>query len=240
MYYCLVSVNDEKLENEIGIIINQFKDIKIQYFQFPYDIIVNQKFLNCLFILITDINPYYLNALNNVKSQVPDIPVVFYNHSLVVSNLQQMGDTSGLNMIVGENRKRTLSELIQSSQDGYWRKIPYHKFSIDFDNLSFRLKKALHFIENTEINQCKTEKIASLLNISPGYFSQEFKRETGQSFRNFMQKLLNHYEELIITRVNMPTKDIAEILGYSELSSFSRSFKIRKGISPKKYKKQIA
>jgi len=239
MYYCLVNVSDGQIRNEIDSVINKFDNIEIKRFSFPYEITVNKQFLNCLLILITDINPMNLNTLNSIQAQAPDVPIVFYNHSLVVTNLNKIGDTSRLNMIVGENRIQSLFEMIKSSRESYWRRIPYSEFSIDYESLSYRIKKAMEFIENTEINHCNIDNISASLNISPGYFSQQFKRETGQSFRTFMQHLLNYYEDLILSRVNMPTKYIAEILGYSELSSFSRSFKNRKGISPKQYRKQI-
>lgn len=237
MYYCFVDACDDQINHEIKSVLNQFENVQIKHFHLKSGVVINKHFLNCLCILITEINPVILEKLNNLQCQAPDIPVVFYNHSLVVSNLKQIGDTSRLNMIVGENRKKILIELIQKINNNYWRKIPYQDFSIDVDSLSPRLKKALIFIENAEINKCNIDRIASMLNISPGYFSQEFKRETGQSFRSFMQKLLNYYEDLILKRVNIPTKFIAQLLGYSELSSFSRSFKNRKGISPRTYKK---
>ena len=239
MYHCLVCSNDEHISYEIDLLLNQFENIKIRRFQIIDKTDINEYFLNCLFILITEINPVVLKGLKHIHCQVPDIPIVFYNHSLFVSNLTQISNPTGLNIIVGENRKQVLSDLIQSSQNNHWRKIPFEKFSINFDALSPRLKKAVTFIESADINKCNINTIASVIHISPGYFSQEFKRETGQSFRAFMQKLLNYYEDIILSRVNMSTKYISEILGYSELSSFSRSFKNRKGISPKEYRKQV-
>ena len=239
MYYCLVCEDDFQIKNEINDILVNFENIATKPFKISDKININEHFSNCLFILITELDSEILKNLNLLQRQLPDIPIVFYNHTLVMSNLMQTGDSLKLNIVVGENRKQVLLDLIENSLENYWRKIPFEKFAIDYKNLSPRLKKALAFIESSEINKCNMRTISSVINISPGYFSQEFRRETGQSFRSFMQKLLNYYEDLILTRVNMSTKSISELLGYSELSSFSRSFKNRKGISPEEYKRQV-
>ena len=239
MYYCLVSTNDKHIDYEIDLLFNQFDNIRTKHFKITDKKDIDESFLNCLIILITEINPEILESIEHINCQAPDIPIVFYNHSLIVSNLAQIGDTSILNIVVGESRKQVLSNLVQSTKNNHWRKIPFEQFSINFEKLSPRLKKAIAYIESAEINKCNINTIASIIQISPGYFSQKFKHETGQSFRTFMQKLLNYYEDLILCRVNISTKYISKFLGYSELSSFSRSFKNRKGISPKEYRKQV-
>ena len=101
------------------------------------------------------------------------------------------------------------------------------------------MKKAIKFIETAPIVDCNISKISNHICISPGYFSQEFKRETKKSFRSFMQKVIAYYEDVIFSNANLPATEISNILGYSELSSFSRSFKKRKGISPTKYRKMV-
>jgi YesN/AraC family two-component response regulator len=142
-------------------------------------------------------------------------------------------------MIIGENRKKNLEELIFNLKENFWRKIPYNKLGIKLENLSPRMKNVIQYIETAPIGECNINAISKHLNISAGYFSQEFKRETKKSFRSFMQNVLDYYENIIFSQVNLPAKSISRILGYSELSSFSRSFKKRKGISPTKFRKIV-
>jgi AraC-like DNA-binding protein len=114
----------------------------------------------------------------------------------------------------------------------YWKKIPYERYDISYEDLSPRMKKIMNYIETHDLKKCGTAEIANYLGISQGYFSQEFKKETDYTFRDFMQNLLDHYELLIFERLKLSAKATAHILGYSELSSFSRSFKKRKGYPP--------
>jgi AraC-like DNA-binding protein len=96
----------------------------------------------------------------------------------------------------------------------------------------------MNYIETHDLKDCGTAKISEYLDISAGYFSQEFKRDTKFTFREFMQKLIDHYEFIILDSLNLPAKMASQILGYSELSSFSRSFKKRKGYPPSQRKAQ--
>jgi AraC-like DNA-binding protein len=141
-------------------------------------------------------------------------------------------------IIVGENRVKELSQVLLQLTRDYWKKIPYEKFALNYERLSPRLKKVMNYIETHDLKDCGTAKIAEHLDISSGYFSQEFKRDTSFTFREFMQKLLDHYEFIILDSLNLPAKTASQILGYSELSSFSRSFKKRKGYPPSQRKIQ--
>lgn len=239
MYHCYIFTTDPAIKTECSSIINQVNEIEIRTVQRIDGIDWNNGFSNCLFILITEINEDILEMITHVQNKIPDLSIIFYNHSLVLSNLKALGDTPRMNLIIGDNRKSILHELVRNLKENYWRKIPYEQFQIPFDKLSPRLQKAFQFIESSDISACNINTIANHLDISPGYFSQEFKRETGQSFRQFMQQLLNYYENIIFKKVNLSTKNISKLLGYSELSSFSRSFKNRKGVSPSEYKKLV-
>ena len=139
---------------------------------------------------------------------------------------------------MGENRIKDLSRVLLQLTRDYWKKIPYDKFSISYEKLSPRLKKVMNYIETHDLKECDTAKISEYLDISSGYFSQEFKRVTKFTFREFMQKLLDHYEFIILDSLNLSAKTASQILGYSELSSFSRSFKKRKGYPPSQRKVQ--
>lgn len=239
MYHCFIVTSDDTIKAECESIISQVGEIQVNHVRTVETIEWNNRFVNCLFILITEINEAVLPLITKIQKNIPDLSIIFYNHSLVLSNLQAVSDSSMFNLIVGENRKVILNQVVRNLKQNYWRKIPFEKFGITYEALSPRLKKALTFVESSNISECNINSIAHHISISPGYFSQEFKRETGQSFRSFMQRLLNYYEEVIFQKINLSTKNISKLLGYSELSSFSRSFKNRKGVSPTEYKKLV-
>ena len=239
MYAGLVITSDDKIRRECEKIIRETGEISCEYLVSPKDLVDSYNFFNHLFILISDLDHQILQKISSAQLHIPGLSIVFYNHSLNFIDFPDIFHASKVKMIIGENRKADFGNLLEQLKLNFWRKLPYQKLGIAFDSLSPRMKKAMHYIEFAPISDCNISNIAEYLSISSGYFSQEFKRETCKSFRSFMQKVIDYYENLIFSNANLPAKNISQILGYSELSSFSRSFKKRKGISPTKFKKLV-
>lgn len=237
MYNGLIISTDEKIKGECRSILNDVGGITLKIAD-NLDYFKDKTcFSNYLFIIVSEFKTNMLTEILSYQENTPGLPLVFYNHSVKITDVTDIGIANKVKMIIGENRKEDLNELVEQLKNRYWRKIPYERFGVDIDSLSPRMKKAMLFIETAPIAQCNINSISEHLSISPGYFSQEFKRETDKSFRSFMQQVIDYYEKVIFKQVHLSTKNISKILGYSELSSFSRSFKKRKGISPTKYKK---
>lgn len=239
MYQGIVVTDDEKIQRECQQVLFTIEDVELNFISDLSEADLHNSISNILFIILSSVSINTISLLTKLQDAIPDLSLIVYNHSLNISNLNDFGTLGLVNIVIGENRQQILDETIQKLKHNYWRRIPFEQFGINYHSLSPRLQKALKYIESADIGECNIASISDFLRISPGYFSQEFKRETGQSFRKFMQSVLNYYEDLILCRVNLPTRKISQMLGYSELSSFSRSFKKRKGISPTKYKKIV-
>lgn len=239
MFNAIVVTNDDLIKEESARIISETGAIQVDFLSNFQQFKVDDYNLDYLFILLSDFNSGLHDKLGYIKNYLPQTPVIFYNHSLTIENIGDVPESANVHMIVGERRKQDLHELLRTLKENHWRHIPLEEFGIERKKLSPRIIKAISYIENSEMQLCNTINIAKHLDISPGYFSQEFKRATGISFRSFMQKVLNYYEETILVKGNLSTKAISHILGYSELSSFSRSFKRRKGLPPTQFRRKM-
>jgi AraC-like DNA-binding protein len=229
---CVILCSDDKLIGEISDVISHIPRISAHFYK---DLNKFRLFLSDnpnSFALIATKQNGDAPALLKLYADFPQVYFIYYYHSLNINNFEYTNFTNFSFIVIGENRIILLSEIILNLTRSYWKKIPYEKFNISYENLSPRLKRVMNYIETHDLKRCGTAEIADYLNISQGYFSQEFKRETKKTFRGFMQKLLDHYELLIFDRLKLSAKATAKILGYSELSSFSRSFKKRKGYPP--------
>ncbi len=239
MYKGLIVTQDETIRQEVASLLNNVGEIKADFVNSFTDGDKTNTYIDYLFILVSDLDHQTIRNISEIQLHTPDLSTIFYNHSLNYIDIPESARTSKVKLIIGENRKSNLTELFIQLKKDFWRKIPYDELGIKYENLSKRMKDALNYIETAPIRECNITAISDHLNISAGYFSQEFKRETDSSFRSFMQTVLDYYEDIIFSKVNLPAKDISVLLGYSELSSFSRSFKKRKGVSPTKYKKLL-
>jgi two-component system, response regulator YesN len=79
-------------------------------------------------------------------------------------------------------------------------------------------------------------KMCSILHISSSYFTSIFKKETGETFLNFLVRTrLEAAKELLLT-TGMKTSEVAEKVGYPDPHYFSYFFKKNYGVSPKEFK----
>jgi len=89
-----------------------------------------------------------------------------------------------------------------------------------------------HFHEN--INR---DKMAEMVNLSPGYFSNLFRSEVGMSFSDYLIQVRVENAKCLLKRFGLSVEAISKKCGFNSLAHFSRTFKDRCGLSPLKYRK---
>jgi len=79
--------------------------------------------------------------------------------------------------------------------------------------------------------------IARILGLS-GYSFQRQLKERGLSFRNLLKAAREEQALNYLQNMDLPLTEVAALLGYSELSAFSRAFRAWTGMSPQRYRRQ--
>lgn len=102
------------------------------------------------------------------------------------------------------------------------------------------IDKVLKYIE-TNFNQPITlEDIAEIANLSPAYFSRKFKKETGITFKDYLNFIRNKRAcQALITTDDSVTK-IAADCGFGSSNYFKDIFRKMNGVSPREYRKRMA
>ena len=82
------------------------------------------------------------------------------------------------------------------------------------------------------------ERVCEELKVSPAYFRALLKRETGQTFHQYLNGLrMNRAMDLLRT-TSLKTAEIAQLSGLGEASYFSYAFKKHFGVSPSQVRKE--
>lgn len=101
------------------------------------------------------------------------------------------------------------------------------------------VKKAIAFMEdNYELNLCLND-IAYEIGMAPTYFERFFKKNTGETFYSYLNKirLYYSYKELINTEYSIT--EIALNNGFANVKSFIEVFKKEYNMTPGKYRSNL-
>ena len=96
--------------------------------------------------------------------------------------------------------------------------------AIGFININFREEITLNIIREK-------------FNVSPAYFSREFKRRTGMCFNDYLAEKRFDYAKKLLEYSDMTVTDICYESGFNDYANFERNFKTRYGNSPRQYRK---
>lgn len=94
------------------------------------------------------------------------------------------------------------------------------------------------YISAHALEDISIQSVARQFNISPTYLSRLFKHTTGSSLMQYViQRRMGEAQTLLLV-TDLPITQIAQQVGYSNLSHFVKMFTQNIGISPRTYRKQ--
>ena len=106
-------------------------------------------------------------------------------------------------------------------------------------NYSPLIQKAVIFIESDLSADLSLKNLSSLLNISASYLSTLFKKETGITITEYVnRKRIRHAAHLLAT-THLQVQSIALHCGIPDVNYFSKLFKKHLGRSPKDYRSEL-
>lgn len=166
---------------------------------------------------------------------------------------------------VGADKRPLVEQLLQDIQDEFDNREEGFEFSLTINLVklliiidreyrkmagstagkspnAFRhpIQEAIRYINDNYSQDIPLERGAQAAKMAPAYFSHLFKKETGQTFIDYLHEVrIERAMELMRSEDGTVTQ-ICFRVGFRHLSHFIRTFKKRTGLTPSDYKKTFA
>lgn len=105
-------------------------------------------------------------------------------------------------------------------------------------SLSPAVRTAKIFIIGNYMRDISLNDVANVVNLSPVYFSGLFKKEIGENFIDYLNRVRIDAAKDMLKDVRYHIGEVAEGCGFSDTRYFARIFKRTVGITPSEYRKR--
>ncbi len=113
--------------------------------------------------------------------------------------------------------------------------IPENEIYADYKN---RINRVFRFIDENLESDLSLKVVAEIAFFSPFHFHRVFKFVTGETLNEYVTRRRIEKSALDLLHKNITTTEIAHKYGFSDNSSYSRTFKKYYGLSPTGFKKE--
>ena len=101
-----------------------------------------------------------------------------------------------------------------------------------------KMKHILKYVENNYMNKIMISDVAGEVDFSESHFMRYFKETMGTSFIDYLREYRLTMAARLLLASDASVLNIAEEVGFDNLSYFNRTFKAQYGMTPSQYRKQ--
>ncbi|CAM4178520.1 response regulator [Paenibacillus alkaliterrae] len=99
------------------------------------------------------------------------------------------------------------------------------------------VKRILNYMEAHYMQELSLDRVADLMDLHPNYISSLFKKETGDTFVNYLNALrIREAQKLLRTHHHLPVNVIGQRVGFENKHYFTKVFKKYTSITPGAYR----
>ncbi|HZG56866.1 AraC family transcriptional regulator [Paenibacillus sp.] len=98
------------------------------------------------------------------------------------------------------------------------------------------IRKAIRYIENHFRDAISLGDVADYAGLSPGHFSESFRRHVGETFQTFLQRQRLRFAASLLGATDLPVTEICYASGFNTVTHFEKAFKARFGSAPRAFR----
>jgi len=116
---------------------------------------------------------------------------------------------------------------------------PYQNLLMDEPSGDPIVAKAQHWLHNHAKENIDQTELAKKMGVSQRTLIRRFKAELDLAPLSYLQNIRIETAKQLLESTTLPIIDVTEHVGYSDISSFSRLFKQRTGLTPAAYRQRF-
>jgi len=189
--------------------------------------------------------------MSKIPYRIPNDPLRSLKNQGFVLNtlLRKAAEKGGLSPLYLDSISAKYSIQIEKCSSIHELMNLYYTIQLDYcesvrrysnKEYTYRTKKAIEYIRFNLDQTLNLSSIASALNISSSELSRTFKKETGESITEFINKMRINEALHLLNNEDIPITQIAYMVGYNDINYFTKVFKKLKNITPSNYRKSKA
>ena len=130
-----------------------------------------------------------------------------------------------------------IRRMLQAARKGLFATSSYAKVQVEDD--SRRILKVKDYIIKNYPYELKLQTLADIASMSQSAFSRFFKLHTGRTLSDYIIDIRLGYATRMLLDTNDTIADISFKCGYNNLSNFNRTFRRKKGCTPKEFRENF-
>lgn len=210
-----LEIIDEALENELKLAV---KALDCEAVSGILNCIEN-KVLNCGFFVDEKfVRKVYINLIEAFNVCLREENMGVKEDTDPYRQVLDAEDIGEIGLIAGDYFKESISRVLKLSED----------------KNRFCINQALEYINSYYDREISLQFIGEKVGLNPSYFSRFFKKETGESFIDYLTRVRIERSKQLLSR-GMKAFDVAEKVGYPNYTYFSKLFKKVVGVNPSDY-----
>lgn len=204
-------------------------------------------------ILFTDIkmpNMDGLTMLAGLKSEFPDMQITvltgyrdfeYAKRAIHIGVTRFLLKPSKMNEIDEALQVMTdnLAKIHTGNPDGTLEQADSDEDVQDNPANSHIVRSAIKYLEVHYAEKLTLTQLADKVFVSPWYLSKLLNKFTGMSFSDLLHQARIRKAEKLLDDPSLKIQDISDLLGYYDVTHFSRIFKKMKNMSPNEYRNSV-
>lgn len=189
------------------------------------------------------------STLFDIENRLADPIRNFKNYSIIMNTLLRKGAENGMVHPIHIDRlssqfAKKIESISSPEQGKKLMKEMIRKYGLLVKNYSMKgysllVQKVITRIDTDLTADQTLNTHAQILNISPSYLSTLFRKETGITLTEYVNRKRVEHGVFLLNTTNMQVQTIAQHCGVSDINYFTRIFKKYIGKTPKEYRNSI-